>query len=100
MSELDNTRAIIRKFEPILKDLSRHELEILNKMIIHRVKVMNRAASLYALSEFNIGDRVSWDSRDGKVYTGVIIKLNSKTASVKINDQGYWNVSPQLLRKA
>src|SRR5688572_12252341 len=100
MSELDNTRAIIRKFEPILKDLSRHELEILNKMIVHRLKIMNRAEALFAMSEFDIGDRVSWDSRDGNVHTGVIIKLNSKTASVRVDDQGYWNVSPQLLRKA
>jgi len=45
-------------------------------MIVHRVKVMNRAESLYALSEFNIGDRVSWSSRDGNVYDsdGVEVK--------------------------
>lgn len=99
MNELDNTKAIIRKFEPLLKDLSRYELEILNKMIVNRVNIMNKAESLLAMSEFNVGDRVSWPSRDGNTYTGIIIKLNNKTASVKVDDSGYWNVSPQLLRK-
>lgn len=89
----------MRRFEPILKDLSEHELMILNKMVVERLRLMHKAASLLHLTKFNIGDRVSWDGSDGVVRTGVIIRLNRKTASVKTGEEGYWNVSPQLLRK-
>lgn len=99
MSEIDNTQAIMRKFEPILKDLSEHELVILNRMIVERLRLMHKATSLLHLTKFNIGDRVSWDGSDGVIRTGVIIRLNNRTASVKTGDEGYWKVSPQLLRR-
>ncbi len=99
MSEVDNTSAIIRKFEPLLKGLSEHELRILNKMVVERIRLMHKAGALLYMSALHIGDRVSWDGSDGIVRTGIIIRLNNKTASVKIGDKGYWKVSPELLRK-
>jgi hypothetical protein len=99
MSELDNTEAIIRKFEPILKGLSNHELTILNKMVVERIRIMHKAGALISMSQFTIGDRVSWTGSDGVVRTGIIIRLNHKTASIKLANEGHWNVSPQLLRK-
>ncbi len=99
MSELDNTGAIIRKFEPLLENLSSNELTILNKMVVERIRLMNKAGALVSMSTLNIGQRVSWDGSDGIVRSGVIIRLNRKTASVKTGEKDYWNVSPQLLRK-
>lgn len=99
MSDIDNTHAVMRKFEPMLKDLSHHELRILNKMIVERIRLMHKAESLLHMTKFSVGDRVSWDGSDGVVRTGIIIRLNNKTASVKTEEQGYWKVSPQLLRK-
>lgn len=99
MSEVDNTNSIIRKFEPLLEGLSNHELTILNKMVVERIRLMHKAGALVYMSKLNIGDRVSWNGSDGIVRTGIIIRLNHKTASIKIGDEGYWKVSPQLLRK-
>lgn len=99
MPEVDNTHAIIRKFEPLLKELSEHELIILNKMVVERIRLMHKAGALISMSKLNIGDRVSWDGSDGIVRTGIIIRLNNKTASVKTGAEEYWKVSPQLLRK-
>ncbi len=99
MSELDNTESIVRKFEPIISGLSYHELSILNRMAVHRMHTIHKAGTLVSMSNFNIGDRVSWDGSDGIKRTGIIIRLNHKTASVKIGNEGYWNISPQLLRK-
>lgn len=99
MSEIDNTHAIIRKFEPLLQGLSRHELTILNGMVVERIRLMHKAGALMSMSKLNVGDRVSWDGSDGMVRTGIILRLNHKTASVKIGDEGHWKVSPQLLRK-
>ena len=99
MTELDNTGAIIRKLEPLLEKLTGYELTILNKMVIERIRLINSAGALVSMSKFNVGERVSWDGSNGIVYTGIIIRLNRKTASVKTGDKEYWNVSPQLLRK-
>ncbi len=99
MSEIDNTQAIMRKFEAILNNLSHHELVILNKMIVERVRLMHKATSLFHLTKFKVGDRVSWAGSNGVTITGVVIRLNNKTASIKTGEEGYWKVSPQLLRK-
>jgi len=99
MSELDNTAAIIRKFEPLLEGLTSHELTILNKMVVDRIRLMHKAGALISMSKLHVGDHVSWDGSDGIVRTGIVTRLNQKTVSVKTEDNGYWNVSPQLLRK-
>jgi hypothetical protein len=99
MSELDNTAAIIRKFEPLVSNLSGYKLTVLNKMVVERIRLINRAGALVSMSKFNVGERVSWDGSDGMVHSGIIIRLNRKTASVKTSENEYWNVSPQLLRK-
>lgn len=100
MSEVDNTHIIIQKFEILLKELSKRELVILNKMVVERLRLMHKAESLLHMTKFHAGDRVSWTGRDGIVRSGIIIRLNNKTASVKIDDARYWKVSPQLLRKS
>ena len=99
MSELDNTTAIIRKFEPLLEGLTYQELTVLNNMVVERIRLMQKAEALIWMSKFHVGDRVSWMGRDGTTHSGILVRLNQKTVSVKTGDEGQWNVSPQLLRK-
>ncbi len=98
-TEPDNANAIMRKFEPMLKGLSYYELTILNKMVVDKIRLVQKAGALVSMSQFNVGDRVSWDGSDGIVRTGIIIRLNQKTISVKTGEHSHWNVSPQLLKK-
>ena len=99
MPDIDNTQATINKFEPLLKGLTKQELLILNKMAVERLRLMQRAGALMSMSQFNIGDRVTWNGGDGIIRTGIILRLNHKTASVKVGKEEYWKVSPQFLRK-
>lgn len=100
MSTLDNTEAIIKKFQPVVESASLHELTVLNKMVVQRIRLMHKANTVVSLASFNIGDRVTWWGSDGVQRTGIIIRINQKTVSVKVSDEGfYWNVSPQLLKK-
>lgn len=98
MSEVDNTNSIIRKFELLIKDLTEHELTILNQMVVERIRLMYKAGALISMSKLNVGNRVSWLSSDGENRIGIIMRLNHKTASVKTGNGEHWNVSPQLLK--
>jgi hypothetical protein len=99
MSGIDNTQATMRKFDPVIKDLSMHELIVLKKMVVERIRIMQKAGTLMSMSQFHVGDRVLWNASDGIVRTGIILRINHKTVSVDIGNKSYWNVSPQLLRK-
>jgi hypothetical protein len=47
MIELENARSILRKFEPFLLDLTRHELLVLNKMVVERLRLIDKADDCY-----------------------------------------------------
>lgn len=100
MPEIDNTEAIIRKMEPIVRELNYPELVVLNRMVVERIRMIQKARTLVSMSRFHVNDRVIWTGRDGSVRTGVIIRLNQRTATIKTAMDEYWKVSPQFLRKA
>ena len=50
--------------------------------------------------EFFIGDTVSFTDKHLSERVGIIVRLNSKTASIAVNhSEGHWRVSYALLRK-
>ncbi len=99
MNELDNTEAIIKRHGPFVDSLSLPELRIVNRMVVERIRLIQKAGTLYSMSQFHAGDRVSWKGSDGSTQTGIIMRLNQKSISVNTGDGGYWNVSPELLNK-
>lgn len=59
------------------------------------------------VATFRVGQRVSFTGRDGEELTGIVKKLNMKTASVEVPRKvgtvefpQTWRVSPSLLRAA
>ena len=82
-----------------IEKLNEHQLRYLNHIIVERLKLMNSAKSLQALSKFNIGDVVSFDHY-GDIIKGRIIRINQKTVSIITLDQKQkWNVAPAFLKK-
>ncbi|MBK8505392.1 MAG: hypothetical protein IPL46_26255 [Saprospiraceae bacterium] len=96
MDKSDETSAI-RKFEPLIEKLNFFELSILNRMVVNRMNLIHKAEALIGMSKIQVGDRVSWQSENGEVKSGVVFRMNQKTVSVKVGERGHWNVSPQLL---
>ena len=82
-----------------IKKLNENDLIFLNRIIVDRLKLISQAQSTCLMANFNIGDRVSFRGPDGQYRQGVIIKLNKKTASIKLTDGHVWNVFPGLLEK-
>lgn len=99
MEHPDHSEMLRKKFEPLLEELSYYDLSILNEMVVNRMNLIRKAGTLMYMSKLHIGDRVSWIGNDSVKRTGIVIRLNQKTVSVKIGNEGYWNVSPQLLTR-
>jgi len=87
----------IRRIEDFIKTLGERELIYLNRLVIERLKLLSQERSTTQMMKFNIGEKVSFTTPDGIKKTGIISKINKKTASVDTNDGGYWNVAPGLL---
>lgn len=49
--------------------------------------------------EFQRGDTVTFDDRDGRNITGVIVRINQRTATLGTGDGRTWRVPFQLLRR-
>ncbi len=82
-----------------IEKLNENQLRLLNHIIVERLKLMNSAKALQALSKFNIGDVVSFDHY-GEIIKGRIIRINQKTVSIITLDQKQkWNVAPAFLKK-
>jgi len=77
--------------------MNEDDLRFLNRLIVERLKLIAQARSTVMLAQFSAGDRVSFPSTTGQRKSGVIIRLNKKTASIATDDGQQWNVHPSLL---
>lgn len=80
----------------MIKKLGEDDLAFLNRLIVERLKLISQAKSTHQMALFNTGDRVRFQTHNGQ-KRGIIIRLNKKTASIRTDDGGNWNVSPMLL---
>jgi hypothetical protein len=80
-----------------VRRLCEDDLRYLNRLIVERLKLIHQARSTVMLANFNVGDRVRFPTGDGDEKTGVIIRLNKKTASIATDDGQRWKVHPSFL---
>ena len=80
-----------------IRRLGEDDLRYLNNLIVERLKLVSQAHSTALLSRFGVGDRVGFASPSGAKKTGVILKLNKRTASIQTDDGQRWNVHPSFL---
>jgi len=83
-----------------IRKLSEGDLHFLNRLIVERLKLIHQARSTVMLANFNVGDRVRFPTGVGDEKTGVIVRLNKKTASIATDDGQRWNVHPGYLSSA
>jgi hypothetical protein len=79
-----------------LEKMSADELVALNHRIVERLKYLESEQTYRSMMEFNIGAKVSFESRDGREL-GTLVKYNRKTVTVIAEDGARWNISPHLL---
>lgn len=99
MPEENTQLQVVSQCEHFLNDLSENDLRLLNRMVVERLKLFHKARELNSLAKFNLADFVSFVYR-GKKISGVIIRLNRRSATVRTVDGKEWKVSPGFLTKA
>lgn len=80
-----------------IRRMNEEDLRFLNRLIVERLNLLGQARSTVMLARFSVGDRVVFQSSAGERKTGVIVRLNKKTASIVTDDGQHWNVAPGFL---
>ncbi len=81
----------------VILRMNEDDLRYLNRLIVERLKLIGQARSTVMLANFNVGDRVSFQAPSGQRKSGIIFRLNKKTASITTDDGQRWNVHPGFL---
>ncbi len=81
-----------------LNSMSEAELRELNLEIVRRLDFYSQARRKMQLMSFRVGDRVEFD--DGyQIVSGIVTRINQKTATLRTDDGRGWRVAPSLLRR-
>ncbi len=79
-----------------LNKFDEEQLRELNRRVVARLNLFQKARNLKSLAKFNIGDRIYF-IHEGRKMTGTVIRLNQKSASVHLDEGGHWTVAPGFL---
>ena len=80
-----------------IRKLNEDDLRFLNRLIVERLNLIHQARSTYMLAHFSVGDRVRFSTGSGEQKSGVVVRLNKKTASIATHDGQHWKVHPGYL---
>lgn len=76
------------------------DLVTLNRQVTERYNYLQQVESYKALSNLKVGDRVSFQTLEGRIVVGKITRLNKKTVSMtEDSNKMNWKVRPSLLTK-
>jgi hypothetical protein len=81
-----------------LDSMTEDELRHLNREIYRRLEYLSSLRRAEQLMTFRVGDQIEFD--DGyAIVSGIITRINQKTASIQADVGRGWRVAPGLLRK-
>jgi len=72
----------------------------LNRRVVERIRALRQARCASIMTEFGVGDRVSFQPQCGHEVVGTVIRLNRRSVTVVAADGHQWRVAPGLLKKA
>jgi hypothetical protein len=82
-----------------LDQLSEAQLQDLHRRIVERLRFLHQARAHHSMLSFSVGERVSFDTSDGRLIIGVLVRYNKKSVTVLTDDGHRWNVAPTFLRR-
>lgn len=82
-----------------LDGLTEQELVALNREVVERIKMIRQLRTQVAMVEFRIGERVWFETDDGRTITGTVVRWNKKSVSIDSDCGHRWLVGPSFLRR-
>jgi hypothetical protein len=82
-----------------LTGYTEEELIELNRRVVERIKVLREQRCASAMTEFGVGDRVSFHPECGHEVIGTVIRLNRQSVTVVTTEGRHWRVAPGFLKK-
>ena len=86
-----------RNIQDLINTLNESELHALNHCIGERLRYLQQQRAQQDMTPFRIGDTVRFTTSEGRIVTGVLIRLNKKSVSIHTEEGQRWTVSPHLL---
>ena len=74
------------------------ELTQLNHIVVSNLKAKRQEKNAVIVGSLRIGSRVEFGRPNGSKHTGIIEKLNIKTATVTGDDGRSWRVAASLIK--
>jgi hypothetical protein len=72
----------------------------LNRRVAERIRALRQERCASIMTEFGVGDRVSFHPECGHDVIGTVIRMNRKSVTVVSTDGQHWRVAPGFLKKA
>lgn len=82
-----------------LDGLTEQELIALNREIVDRIKMIRQLRTQVAMVEFRIGERVWFQTNEGSVIKGTVVRWNKKSVSIDADCGHRWRVGPSHLSR-
>jgi hypothetical protein len=80
-----------------IDQMDMQDLIMLDRIIVERVKLLNRVDTLNRQAQFRAGMSVTFLDNQGAPLCGIILKMNPRTVSIMTEDLRKWTVDPHLL---
>lgn len=75
------------------------ELRSLNHRLVDHLRLRNQRSSQERMNKFELGQRVCFETNDGDIVEGKIIRFNQKTVTIEKDCGHQWRVAPQFLQE-
>lgn len=82
-----------------LTDLTEEQLIELNHRVVERIRFLQQVRCHETMSDFQVGDRVSFRPECGHEIVGTVVRLNRTSITVVHSDGRHWRVAPAFLKK-
>ncbi len=82
-----------------IDNLSLEQLIELHDKIAHRIRELQQTAYSGKLKEFQIGEKVKFQNEQGETVTGIIIRINKKSLTIRTDSGNKWYVHPWAVTK-
>ena len=79
----------------ILTQATKEDLDRIARAFKERQNILNRQQTF----AFSVGDRVTFEGRNGKIETGTVVKINRAKLQIR-TEAGLWNVPAVYLKRA